>query len=120
MDQLNREALEAQLQAALDEISKLPRHPRGFQGPVEPLDLIFVARFRDPTTGRTYVAEPAELEPGKGETPQPDLFLRDYATVGQHRGTPLVDLLEKFVPIVVGGKGRRLTDIINILIGGKR
>lgn len=78
--------------------TNIPRHPRGHQGPLEYVDTVFVVIARDPRTNRTYAIDPVEMEPGKGETPQADVFARDYATVGARRGTSLVDVLLKVAP----------------------
>lgn len=110
----NRDKIEVALQALLDGMLKLPRHPRGFQGKVEAVDLIVVGRFRDPVTGKIYVEDPVEVQPGQGETPQADLFLRDYALVGTRRGTPLLDVLLKVAPIVTGAKPGGLLDLLEL------
>lgn len=97
--------------------ANVPRHPRGFKGPLEYVDVAIVVRARDPATGRMYVIDPVELEPGEGETPEPDVFARDYATVGTRRGTSLVDILARIVPVITGGGGIGGGSIIDI-IGG--
>lgn len=120
-DTIDRDVLERQLRAVLEQLARLPRHPRGFQGPVVAEDMILVAKFRDPATGKLYIADPAEVEPGGGETPQSDLFLRDYATIGTKRGTSLVDIVLRIVPGIPGGGGvANIVDLFKGLFGGKR
>lgn len=102
--------------------ANVPRHPRGYQGPLEYVETKFVVLARDPRTGRVYAIDPTELEPGQGETPQSDVFARDYATVGTRRGTSLVDILLKLAPVVGGpaaGPGG-LVDLLGGLFGKKR
>ena len=118
MTTIDRQALEAQLHAVLEQLMTLPRHPRGYQGAITPLDLVLVPRFQG-ADGRTYIAEPAELEPDQGETPVADIFLRDYSIVGTRRGTSLVDVLTQLAPVIApgavpaGGK----VNVVDLLVG---
>lgn len=89
---MTQDEVDAAVKAELEELLKLERHPRSFKGAVVPVDFIVVPRFRSVETGALYVAEPTELEAGKGETPERDLFLRKYTTVGEHQGVKLVDI----------------------------
>lgn len=79
-----------------------PRFKRGYQGRVTPIDLQFVGRFQGENK-MTYVSDVEELIPGEGETPESDLFLRDFEILGTRRGTSLVDVLLHVAPLVAPG-----------------
>lgn len=103
----------------------VPRHPRGFKGRLEYVDVIMVVQARDPSTGKIYIVDPVELQPDQGETKEPDVFARDYATVGTRRGTSLIDVVFKLVPILTGAGGGAAAgggwmDVLGSLFGKKR
>lgn len=100
----------------------VPRHPRGYQGSVTFDEVILVVRCKD-AQGRYYICDPVELQPGQGETPQADVFLRDYAVVGTKRGTSLIDVVFRLLPVIggggSGGSGGGWLDVLGTLFGRK-
>jgi hypothetical protein len=99
MAELNRDDLAAREQEILKKMLELPRHPRGFQGNVQPVAVVAVGIFVD-DNGGYWAADPLEQEPGEGETPEADLFLRSYIIIGKRRGKSLVDILLDAAPIL--------------------
>lgn len=93
---LDKDALQEQLQAAGERILKLKRKPgRGYQGHLQLEDVIVVVVARDDAGEKWYV-DPAEIADA-----DPDVFAREYVRVGRERsGVDVVALLERFLPIV--------------------
>lgn len=95
-----------------------PRHPRSYKGAATPVRLILTGEFQC-ADGLTRVSDADELVEGEGETPQSDLFLRDYDVVGTRRGASFGDILLKLVPIVAPGSSGWV-DVLGGVFGKKR
>lgn len=92
----DRLAIRVHLLRLLEDVAAAPRlKGRGYQGRITPDDVIVLAKFRG-EDGLPYVADPGELSDG-----HPDLFLREYVTVGsRHSGTSLLDVVLSVAPLV--------------------
>lgn len=116
------EAFRAQYEALERKLLELmlakPRHPRSYKGAATPRRLILTGEF-DCADGRTRVSDADELTEGEGETPESDLFLRDYDIVGQRRGGSFGDVLLKLVPIIAPGSSGWV-DVLGTVFGKKR
>lgn len=94
MAKLDKAALSEQLEAAADAIISLPRHDRGYQGLITVEDVIVVVVVRG-EDGRRYYVDPAEISDRN-----PDCFVREYVRVGERGGVNVLDLLDRFLPLV--------------------
>lgn len=99
MADLDRVVLQDQLEAAAHRILAFKRKPgRGYQGKltVEDVVIVVVARGED---GQPYYIDPAEISDN-----DPDVFAREYVRVGrERRGVSVLELLERFLPVVSPG-----------------
>lgn len=91
---LDLAVLQEQLAAVAARIIAFTRHSRGYQGAIEVEDVEVVVRVRC-ADGRVRRIDPAEIT----ET-QPRAFVRDFVTLGDRPGINVVQLLERFLPIV--------------------
>lgn len=94
MADLDKALLEDQLGAVAAKIATFPRYGRGYQGKVEVEDVIVVVCYRG-ADGQRYYADPSEINDG-----HPDLFLREYVTVGSRKGVSVKELLDKYLPLI--------------------
>lgn len=115
MDQATIDAIDQKLDevgAYLIDPKNVKRHPRSYQGPVRLKGKYVVYLVERLDNGEELVIEPLELEPGQGETPEPDVFMRPRTTLGAKPGAPLKDVLSRLIPAISGGGSGGLVELI--------
>lgn len=99
MAELDPRVFQEQLEAAARRMLLFPRlKDKGYQGPIELEDVEVIVRVRC-GDGVSRVVEPSEINDG-----HPDLFVREYVTVGHKPGMSIPAFIERFVLPFAGPK----------------
>lgn len=108
-------ALQELLELAAAQILALKRKPkRGYQGNLEVEDVIIVVKAKG-SDGNMYYIDPDEITDA-----DPDVFAREYVRVPakQGGGFSVLDLFEKFLPLVNPAAGGILSGLKGIFKKG--